>query len=186
MARTLQGNLHTANGHQISTTEIQDLAQVRPKSFVVSGGPARGAEKHHQHGNPRHPGFATTYTVHSLRPRENVATAEVPTVALGQATTVHHGRARAQPMAEDTADVDDQEGGATVGLMGRVHDLGTNQLEDARERGHCESIPAGVRITSFVIVCFVQNNVAMEAMLATAHSSRDSVSDMDMGDTVVP
>ena len=89
-------------------------------------------------------------------------------------------------MAKDTADVDDQEGGAIVGIMGRIHGLGTNQLEDARERGHRESIPAGVRITSFVIVCFVQNNVAMEAMLATAHSSGDSASDLDMGDTVVP
>ena len=107
-------------------------------------------------------------------------------MALGQATTVHHGRARAQPMAEDTADVDDQEGGATLGLMGRVHDLGTNQLQDARERGHRESIPAGLRIIPFVTMCFVQKTVAMEAMLATAHSSRDSVSDLDMGDTVVP
>ena len=89
-------------------------------------------------------------------------------------------------MAEDTADVDDQEGGATVGIMGRIHGLGTNQLEDARERGHRESIPAGVRITLFAIMFFVQNNVAMDAMLATAHSSRDFVSDLDMGDTAVP
>jgi hypothetical protein len=89
-------------------------------------------------------------------------------------------------MAKDTADVDDQEGGTIVGIMGRIHGLGTNQLEDARERGHRESIPAGVRITPFASMFFVQNNAALEAMLATAHSSRDSVSDLDMGDTAVP